>query len=134
MKRIILSFSIVALLFVFPSNFFAYGPKIINSHVVGSVPNVTVRGVASGGAPWVVKNGKIQLDSDGHLSVRVKGLVIGDGGTGEWCPRSAGTGRHGSYCNDRACGSDVRRPWWRRALHYHPYRGRAAKPDGRFRD
>ena len=86
MRRIILSLSLVALLFVFPSSFFANGPKIINSHVAGSVPNVTVRGVVSGGAPWVVKNGKIQLDSDGHLLVRVKGLLIVDGALANGAP------------------------------------------------
>ena len=57
----------------------ADGPKVINNHVFGSTPNITIRGVVSGGAPWVVKNGKAQLSPDGRLRVRVKGLVIGEG-------------------------------------------------------
>ena len=57
----------------------ADGPKVINNHVFGSTPNVTIRGVAAGAAPWVVKNGKAQLSPDGRLRVRVKGLVIGEG-------------------------------------------------------
>jgi hypothetical protein len=57
----------------------AAGPKIINAHAFGSTPNITIRGVVAGGAPWVVKNGKITLDNNGRLKVRVKGLVIGDG-------------------------------------------------------
>ena len=57
----------------------ADGPKVINSHVFGSTPNVSIRGVVAGGAPWVVKNGKVQLKPNGGLRVRVKGLVIGAG-------------------------------------------------------
>src|SRR4026209_1758936 len=57
----------------------ADGPKVINNHVFGSTPNVTIRGVVAGGAPWVVKNGKAQLSPDGQLRVKVKGLVIGEG-------------------------------------------------------
>ena len=86
MRRITLILSLVVLSVVFPSTFFANGPKVINSHVEGSVPNITIRGVVSGGAPWVVKNGKVQLDSDGHLVVRVKGLVIGEGALANGAP------------------------------------------------
>ena len=57
----------------------ADGPKVINSHVFGSTPNVTIRGVVAGGAPWVVKTGKVQLKPNGGIRVRVTGLVIGDG-------------------------------------------------------
>jgi len=55
------------------------GPKIINSHVFGSTPNITIRSVDAGAAPWVVDNGKVTLDSNGRIVVRVKGLVIGAG-------------------------------------------------------
>jgi hypothetical protein len=72
--------ALVALIgLISPSLTFADGPKLLNTHVVGSVPNIMIRSVVSGGAPWVVKNGKVQLDSDGHLLVRVKGLVITEG-------------------------------------------------------
>ena len=57
----------------------ADGPKVINNHVFGSTPNITIRGVDAGGAPWVVKNGKAQLSPNGRLRVRVKGLLIGEG-------------------------------------------------------
>ena len=61
------------------SVFSADGPKVLNNHVFGSTPNITIRGVDAGGAPWVVKNGKVQLRPNGRLIVRVKGLVIGEG-------------------------------------------------------
>jgi len=53
--------------------------KLINSDVIGSTPNITIRGVAAGGAPWVLEDGRAQLDSSGRLRVRVEGLVIGAG-------------------------------------------------------
>ncbi|HWO03120.1 MAG TPA: hypothetical protein VNS63_28015 [Blastocatellia bacterium] len=55
------------------------GRKVINAQAFGSTPNITIRGVVSGGAPWVLKNGKITLDTNGRLKARVRGLVIGDG-------------------------------------------------------
>lgn len=57
----------------------AKGPKILNAQVFGSTPNITIRGVDAGAAPWVVDNGKIQLDPSGRLRVRIKGLLIGEG-------------------------------------------------------
>ena len=86
MRRITLILSLVGLLFVFPAKFLADGPKILNTHVIGSVPNIMIRSVISGGAPWVVKNGKVQLDPDGHLQVRVKGLLIGEGALANGAP------------------------------------------------
>src|SRR5258705_8639135 len=80
MKRILLALSIfvlVPLASVTISS--ADGPKIINAHAFGSTPNITIRGVVSGAAPWVVDDGKVQLDRRGRLKVRVKGLLIGEG-------------------------------------------------------
>ena len=57
----------------------ADGPKIINANVVGGTPNVTIRTVTSGAAPWVVREGKVQLDPSGRLRIRVKGLLITGG-------------------------------------------------------
>ncbi len=57
----------------------ADGPKGLNAHVVGSTPNITIRGVLSGGAPWVVQEGKASVDSNGNVKIRVKGLLIGSG-------------------------------------------------------
>jgi hypothetical protein len=46
------------------------------SPVVGSNPGATIAGVASGGAPWVVRRGIAVLTDDGRLSVDVRGLVL----------------------------------------------------------
>jgi hypothetical protein len=35
-----------------------------------------IRGVPGGGLPWVIKSAHGSLDRDGHLSVRVRGLVL----------------------------------------------------------
>lgn len=55
------------------------GPKTLNDHVIGSTPNVTIRGVTSGAAPWVVDEGKAKLDPNGRLRVKVRGLLIAGG-------------------------------------------------------
>ena len=57
----------------------ADGPKGLNAHVVGSTPLVTIRGVMSGPAPWVVQEGKATVDPNGNVKIRVKGLLIGSG-------------------------------------------------------
>ena len=64
----------------------AKGPKVLNAHAFGSTPNITIRGVDAGAAPWVVDNGKIQLDPSGRLRVRIKGLVIGEGALASGAP------------------------------------------------
>ncbi|MFY9608139.1 MAG: hypothetical protein WAU45_05920 [Blastocatellia bacterium] len=80
MKRFALALSMFVLIpFASATSSAAKGPKIINSHAFGSTPNITIRGVLSGGAPWEVKNGKVTLDPEGRLRVRVKGLVIAEG-------------------------------------------------------
>jgi len=35
-----------------------------------------IRGVAGGGLPWIIESGRGSLDRDGHLKVRVEGLVL----------------------------------------------------------
>lgn len=79
MRRIGFILPLALVLFASTSIFSADGPKIINTHPFGSTPNIMIRSVISGGAPWVVKNGKVKLDPNGHLVVRVKGLLITDG-------------------------------------------------------
>ena len=37
-----------------------------------------LRGVPGGGLPWVIKSARGSLDSQGHLFVRVRGLVLAD--------------------------------------------------------
>jgi hypothetical protein len=91
MKRFVLALSMcVSIVLASAAISSADGPKVINNHVFGSTPNVTIRGVLAGAAPWVVKNGKAQLSPDGHIRVRVKGLVIGEGAlaNGEPVPES----------------------------------------------
>jgi hypothetical protein len=44
--------------------------------VVGSNPGATIAGVASGGAPWVVRRGIAVLTDEGRLAVDVRGLVL----------------------------------------------------------
>ncbi len=46
------------------------------SPVVGSNPGVTIAGVTSGGAPWVVRRGAAVLTDNGRLNVDVRGLVL----------------------------------------------------------
>ena len=46
------------------------------SPVVGSNPGITIAGVASGGAPWVVRRGVAVLTDDGRLRVDIRGLIL----------------------------------------------------------
>lgn len=53
--------------------------RSFSSAVIGSTPGTTVGGVAAGGAPWVVGQGKVSLQGSGEIQVEVSGLVIGAG-------------------------------------------------------
>src|SRR5712692_9905530 len=44
--------------------------------LVGNTPGVTVRGVPSAGAPWIVAQAVVQLDGSGRLHVNIKGLLL----------------------------------------------------------
>src|SRR5262249_19884295 len=57
----------------------ADGPKVLNAPVVGATPNVTIRTVTAGAAPWVVQEGKAMVDPSGRVRVRVRGLLIAAG-------------------------------------------------------
>ena len=46
------------------------------SPIVGSNPGVTIAGVKSGGAPWVVNHGLAVLNDDGRLRTDVRGLIL----------------------------------------------------------
>jgi hypothetical protein len=41
-------------------------------------PSNPIRGVPGGGLPWMIESGRGSLDRDGHLKVRVEGLVLAD--------------------------------------------------------
>ena len=49
------------------------------SGVIGSNPGLTIGGVPSGGAAWVVREGKASLTPSGELELEVKGLLISGG-------------------------------------------------------
>jgi hypothetical protein len=38
-----------------------------------------IRGINGGGIPWMLDSGKVVLTSDGHLTVKVEGLVLAAG-------------------------------------------------------
>lgn len=46
------------------------------SSLVGSTPGVTIGGIGSGGVPWVVMSGNVEIDPNGMLHMSVVGLVI----------------------------------------------------------
>ena len=38
----------------------------------------SIRGLPGGGLPWIIESGRGSLDRDGHLKVRVRGLVLAE--------------------------------------------------------
>jgi hypothetical protein len=64
--------------------------------VLGSNPGITIAGVASGGAPWVVKHAFAVLTDDGRLRVDIRGLILpSTGNTGPVTEVSASV-----FCSD----------------------------------
>ncbi len=57
------------------------GVLFTDNSMVGSTPGMTVRGVAAGGAPWVVSQALVQLDRNGRLHVDIQGLLISKPGS-----------------------------------------------------
>jgi hypothetical protein len=51
------------------------------SPIVGSNPGVTIAGVKSGGAPWMVSRGFAVLNDEGRLRVDLRGLILPSVGT-----------------------------------------------------
>jgi hypothetical protein len=51
------------------------------SPIVGSNPGVTIAGVRSGGAPWVVSHGFAVFNDEGRLRVDLRGLILASVGT-----------------------------------------------------
>jgi hypothetical protein len=56
------------------------GTSGLQAGVVGSMPGAAIGGISSGGAPWVVNQGQVQVSPDGQIQVEVQGLLIGPGG------------------------------------------------------
>jgi hypothetical protein len=77
--------AVVVLLSCFVSGLFAGGTIADEiaflSPIVGSNPGVTIAGVKSGGAPWVVNHGLAVLNDDGRLRADVRGLILPNLGT-----------------------------------------------------
>jgi len=46
------------------------------STIIGSNPHTIIAGVQSGGAPWTVRHGSVNLNSDGRLHLEVKDLIL----------------------------------------------------------
>jgi hypothetical protein len=72
--------SLVLLAVCMMAGMFAIGTSadelVFLAPVVGSNPGATIAGVASGGAPWVVRRGIAVLTDEGRLSLDVRGLVL----------------------------------------------------------
>jgi hypothetical protein len=49
---------------------------LFRSAIAGSNPNISIGGVPSGGAPWVVQQGSAALQANGKLHVEVAGLIL----------------------------------------------------------
>ena len=77
--------AVAVLLSCFVSGLFAGGTIADEiaflSPIVGSNPGVTIAGVKSGGAPWVVNHGFAVLNDDGCLRADVRGLILPNLGT-----------------------------------------------------
>jgi hypothetical protein len=77
MKRNVVSTAVLACLL---TALFAVGTVagelVFFSPIVGSNPGVTVGGVASAGAPWVVRHGSAIITDGGRIRVDVRGLLL----------------------------------------------------------
>jgi hypothetical protein len=61
---------------------FGDGGNLFRSRLVGSSPGVEMRGVASGGVPWTIKEAsRTRLSKSGRLRATVRGLLITGTGT-----------------------------------------------------
>src|SRR5260370_15346093 len=77
--------AMAAILSCFVSGLFAVGTVADEiaflSPIVGSNPGVTIAGVKSGSAPWVVNHGLAVLNDDGRLRADLRGLILPNLGT-----------------------------------------------------
>jgi hypothetical protein len=81
-----------------------HGKPLINESLAPSQPtDPALHGVTAGGAPWVLKNGDVQLNSRGKLDLRVKGLVIPALGT----PGRVTTISASLYCHPHTTAADT---------------------------
>jgi len=57
------------------------GQSSFRSGLIGSAPGLTIGGIASGSADWVVKSGKATVTPHGELQIEVEGLLLTSTGT-----------------------------------------------------
>ncbi|HEV7461726.1 MAG TPA: hypothetical protein VGN78_14400 [Solirubrobacteraceae bacterium] len=78
------------------------GATLLETTLAPSVPgDPALHGAAAGGAPWVLRRGEARLRRNGHLTARVRGLVI---------PTAPGNGTPGPVTMVSAslyCGTDT---------------------------
>ena len=79
----------------------AGGPKVLDARMAG-IPTggLALHGIAGGGVPWVIGEGRAKLFADGRLQVEVRGLVLASNGT-----NPVGTGRAIVTCSSVAVDS-----------------------------
>src|SRR5260370_14393900 len=57
------------------------GQSSFRSGLIGSSPGLTIGGIPSGSAAWVLKSGKATVTPHGELQIEVKGLLLTSTGT-----------------------------------------------------
>jgi len=61
-----------------------HGRKILDTRLVGlPVAGQVLLGVTGGGRPWTIERGRAKLYADGRLDLKVRGLLLGPGGSNE---------------------------------------------------
>ncbi len=82
---ITLALALLGVLLFAQSSMGAKGPKILEWSTMVGVPQAFVgatnpiRGVNGGGIPWTLASATGELSPDGHLEIRVRGLVLAAG-------------------------------------------------------
>lgn len=89
----------LALAVLLSSSVAAAAPTLLKAdEFLGNVPGVPIRGVNSGGLPWVLDKIDVKLEADGTLKVNVDGLVFAPG-----TPAAGTTGAVTHYAVTLSC-------------------------------
>src|SRR4051794_15631054 len=60
------------------------GGQLLRATLAPSVPtDPAFHGITPGGVPWALRRGSVRLNSDGEISVKVRGLIIPALGTAD---------------------------------------------------
>jgi hypothetical protein len=85
----------------------AGGPKVLDARMVGIPTNgLVLHGIAGGGVPWAIDEGRAKLFADGRLQVEVNGLVVASSGV-----NPVATGRAIVTCSSVAVASSAAVPF-----------------------